>query len=110
MLAAMTSLRGSLAMAALIALAALAACEASGPPPVDAAGTGLARAPIGGGYCCPIDPVTCNCFRNGGWTDLDDLESCPQICDLAPVETRITPDEHGCDRLTGPRSCLETSP
>lgn len=67
---------------------------------------GLARASRGG-YCCPImDTQTCNCFPNGGWTASSDPTTCPSICDLAPVNTRIEIDAHGCEVLVGPQSCL----
>jgi hypothetical protein len=84
--------------------AACAGDDGSGP-----AESILPRAPIGDGFCCPIDQIECDCFRNGGWVAVDDLEQCRRICDLAPPETRIAPDEHGCPVLTGPISCLGTS-
>ncbi len=79
-----------------------AACAADSAP----GGSGLQPAPTGGGYCCPVESITCDCFRNGGWVAVDDLEQCPRLCDLAPPGSRLTPDEHGCPELTGPTSCL----
>lgn len=95
------------ALFTLFAIGTLAACEGGkgGQFPADAE-EGITPAPIGGGFCCPIDPETCNCFRNGGWIENRD-DMCPSICDLAPVNTRITTDEHGCESLSGPESCLQ---
>lgn len=70
---------------------------------------GITPAPRGGGFCCPIDPQTCNCFRNGGWIE-QETDLCPAICDLAPVNTSITIEEHGCEVLSGPESCLAPPP
>lgn len=84
----------------------LAACNSDDEAPTIDAGSGLSPAPSGGGFCCPIDPITCNCFRHGGWVEADDLASCPQICDLAPPGTHMVADSHGCLHLEGPTSCL----
>lgn len=70
---------------------------------------GLTPAPRGGGFCCPIDFQTCDCFRNGGWV-AHSTDMCPSVCDLAPSRTRIEEDDHGCDTLTGPDSCLDPGP
>jgi hypothetical protein len=75
----------------------------------DGAETGITPAPHGGGYCCPIDSGTCNCFRYGGWIEKA-TDLCPKICDLAPEETSISMDQHGCAVLGGPRSCIGGGP
>lgn len=80
---------------------------ADDPPP---SGSGLPPAPSGAGYCCPIDPITCNCFRHGGWVAVDDVEQCPLLCDLAPPGSEIAADENGCPELNGPTSCLPLPP
>ncbi len=97
---------------ALFAISTLAACEGGkgGFPPdgdVDAEiEEGITPAPFGGGFCCPIDPQTCDCFRNGGWI-ANRTDMCPGICDQAPVNTRLVTDQHGCQTLEGPESCLQ---
>ena len=94
----------------LFAISALAACEHGEGgfpiPPDTHAEQGITPAPHGGGFCCPIDLESCNCFRNGGWIGKA-TDMCPTLCDLAPVNTRITSDEHGCESLSGPESCLQ---
>jgi hypothetical protein len=90
----------------LLILTLLAACDGSGQGLPDGAESGITPAPHGGGYCCPIDESTCNCFRNGGWI-ADATDMCPSICDLAPVDTYVTTDDHGCQQLQGPTSCLD---
>lgn len=90
--------------AVIVAALLLAACDGDAPG-VDAAGT-LPPAPIGGGFCCPIEGQTCDCHRNGGWTDVNDVATCPGICDQAP-DTTTAPDLHGCDQQTSPHSCLD---
>lgn len=94
----------------LFAISTLGACEhgkGGGPTtqPDSAVEQGITPAPRGGGFCCPIDPETCNCFHNGGWIQKA-TDMCRAICDMAPVNTRITVDEHGCESLNGPESCL----
>jgi hypothetical protein len=94
--------------AMLFAVSALVACEGGKGGRFPDAGEkedGITRAPDGIGFCCPIDGITCNCFRNGGWIARD-TDLCPSVCDLAPVDTRISIDEHGCQLLSGPESCL----
>jgi hypothetical protein len=92
------------ALVVLFAIGTLGACEGGkGDGDIE---QGITPAPRGGGFCCPIDPGTCNCFRNGGWIS-NEADTCPAICDLAPVNTRITSDEHGCESLSGPESCLQ---
>ena len=69
------------------------------------AGGGLAVAPQGGGFCCPIENPTCECFKNGGWVARNDPALCLALCDLAPpLET--TTEQHGCKYVGGPNSCL----
>jgi hypothetical protein len=67
-------------------------------------GSGLRPAPMGGGFCCPIETPSCNCFRNGGWAPEDDLNRCGGTCDLAPP-MEIILESHGCEVLTGPNAC-----
>lgn len=79
--------------------------DAGADADADAPDSTLPVAPDGG-FCCPIEPATCNCFANGGWVSKDDPKSCPNICDMAPpghVET----DPHGCSILVSPNSCLD---
>jgi hypothetical protein len=72
----------------------------------DAGASGLSAAPDGGGFCCPIEQPTCNCFRAGGWTASDDLRGCRSVCDMAPpAQYRI--DDHGCQQMWSSHSCLE---
>lgn len=95
----------------VFAVSTLAACDEHGKGGVfpDAKEEGLVPAPRGGGFCCPIASPTCDCFRTGGWI-LRETDMCPTTCDLAPVNTRITTDEHGCQSLDGPESCLTPPP
>jgi hypothetical protein len=97
-----------LALCTMFAISTLVACNERGMggwPPDGDVEEGLTPAPRGGGFCCPIDPATCNCFRNGGWI-ANETDMCPGICDLAPTRTRIVTDDHGCQMLEGPESCL----
>ncbi|MBI4509062.1 MAG: hypothetical protein HY698_05475 [Deltaproteobacteria bacterium] len=72
----------------------------------DTGGTDSGLTPAaGGGFCCPIETPTCNCFRNGGWVASDNPAQCPGICDLAPP-AEVVIDEHGCKKLWGQHSCL----
>ncbi len=59
----------------------------------------------GGGFCCPIETPTCNCFGYGGWIATDS-SNCPKICDLGPQGAKELVDGHGCKYLTSPSSCL----
>ncbi len=105
--------------ALVFAIGVLAACEGGkggrfpdgggGGPLPDGREKGITPAPIGGGFCCPIEEVTCDCFRNGGWIQRE-TDMCPAICDLAPINTSISVDEHGCQQLFGPDSCLGPPP
>jgi hypothetical protein len=70
---------------------------------------GLAPAPDANGFCCPIDPPTCNCFRYGGWLSTEDPSRCPKVCDMAPPGTTSL-DAHGCNVFSGPNSCLTHLP
>lgn len=90
-----------------LALGTFAACDSDGGSGIDSGPIeeGITPAPRNGGYCCPIDLGTCNCFRNGGWI-AKPTDMCPTICDLAPTNTSVTTDEHGCEQLRGPDSCL----
>jgi hypothetical protein len=69
-------------------------------------GSGLVPAPSGEGFCCPVEAPTCNCFGNGGWAPRDDRSACKHLCDLAPP-AQSSIDEHGCEVLHGPNSCLD---
>jgi hypothetical protein len=92
--------------ALFLAALLLGACGGSGSSADAALDDASVLVPAeGGGFCCPIDEPTCNCFRNGGWVPVDDLYECPRICDMAPPAT-ITLDEHGCEVFWGPNSCL----
>ncbi|MGE3761954.1 MAG: hypothetical protein AB7L94_06870 [Kofleriaceae bacterium] len=95
-------IRFALLLCLLVGSSTLVACE--GGKSGDGLEEGVTPAP-GGGFCCPIDPGSCDCFRNGGWI-ADRADTCPAICDLAPTNTSIRIDEHGCEVLTGPESCL----
>src|SRR5687767_11647295 len=57
----------------------------------------LGPAPIGFGFCCPVDQQpSCACFRNGGWLPTDSPELCrPAVCDLGPPYESHA-DDHGC--------------
>jgi hypothetical protein len=93
---------------AFVACLTITACDehgSGGPPPDGGHETGLTAAP-GGGFCCPIDQPTCNCFRNGGWI-AHQTDTCGSVCDLAPTNATREPDDHGCEVLTGPNSCLD---
>jgi hypothetical protein len=39
--------------------------------------TRLPRAPMGGGFCCPVGSASCNAFPYGGWVAEDDPTRCP---------------------------------
>ena len=82
----------------------MAACTESDAPTGDAAL--LTPAPIGGGYCCPIETIMCNCFHHGGWVPERDLEACPRICDMGAGGAYREPDAHGCQVQKIPTSCL----
>jgi hypothetical protein len=71
----------------------------------DAREAGLEAAPDGG-FCCPIDPPTCECFRPGGWTATDDPLRCPCVWDMAPP-AEYGFDNHGCPVISSSHSCLE---
>ncbi|MBI5536721.1 MAG: hypothetical protein HY898_28635 [Deltaproteobacteria bacterium] len=78
--------------------------DAFDSPEVEDLDSGLTPAPDGG-FCCPIEPPSCDCFGNGGWVANNDLKSCPHICDMAPpAETKT--DSHGCSYLFSLNSCL----
>ena len=94
--------------ALLVALAASCGAD-DGPAPnpsPDAATSALMPAPTGGGFCCPIAMPSCDCFGNGGWVATDELDACPRICDLGPQGAYYETDEHGCQSLQSPSSCL----
>lgn len=66
---------------------------------------GSMRSPDGAGYCCPIEPATCDCFHNGGFAS--SLADCDflTLCDAGlPIGLRT--DEHGCQQVVSSTSCL----
>ncbi|WP_257456172.1 hypothetical protein [Archangium lipolyticum] len=110
--------------ALLLGFVLLVSCNDLTPPdevPVDGGirgdggmgdgGSTLQAAPMGGGFCCPIETPSCSCFRTGGWVATDDISKCDGICDGAPPYTR-TVDSHGCEvvAIGGTNSCNPTPP
>ena len=80
-------------LAALVLSAA--GCSAAGPAD---GGMEEARPADGGGVCCPMSEVSCDCVRVGGWSedgsDCDDWTA----CDVWPSHYVRGVDTHGCPR------------
>jgi hypothetical protein len=96
-------MRGLLAVVFILAACSDDAVDAGAIDAGQPDGSGLAAAPIGGGYCCPIDMMTCNAYHIGGWAAHDDLDECLQIWDYGGGPIRI--DEHGCQYVESSGGC-----
>lgn len=56
--------------------------------------------------CCPLDAPSCDCPHIGGSVPVGGLDSCPRLCDAAPVGWELITDEWGCAQWkSGTASC-----
>lgn len=100
----------------LLCCVLLGACDNAGPSEQEPdagvdAGTDasvasrLPPAPMGGGFCCPVDPTpNCHALPAGGWVAVDDPSRCSHVADAAPPY-QSSLDEHGCEVLSSSNFC-----